>query len=187
MGGCYGKNLQWNSFFPLNSKPQWVIPTPQKKHPYSSPWANITAVVKMVVVQKATDLSVWRGKFKHYQRNLWICWISHLLLWGADNLSNNDGNNADKMEYCISKCTQYYMISKWLSPETICHIGTMPAVPLLPDFLHSCMASLLPQWRAVVFLLLPAGWQLFCLAELADAVAPWSLRNERTAGGRKIS
>jgi len=40
-------------------------------------------------------------------------------------------------------------------------------------FLHSFMASLLPQWRAVLFLLLPAGWQIFCLAELANAVALW--------------
>ena len=101
--------------------------------PYFCLRANITTVVKMVAVQKATGLSVWKGKLKHYQRNVWICWNSHLSLWGADNLSNNNGNNADKMEYCISKCMQYYMISKWLSPETICHIGTVPATLLLPD------------------------------------------------------
>lgn len=127
----------------------------KRKSPYFCPLANATAVVRKAVVQNATGPSVWRGQVKHCQKDVWICWISHLLLWGADKLSHNDGNNAGKVEYRVSKCTQEWMVPKWLSLEAVCHVGTVPAVPQLPScFSTAPMASPFLQWRAVVFVLL---------------------------------
>lgn len=105
VGSCYGKNSQWNSFFLHYSKPQWVIclllssppfPKNRKKEKafISVPWQCHSAVRK-AVAQNAPGPSVWsivRG----------MCDVFNLLLWGADKLSHNDGNNADKMEYRVS-------------------------------------------------------------------------------------
>lgn len=68
---------------------------------------------------------------------------------------------------------------------TICCIGS---VLLLPD----CFSAVvwhphLNRGEQLCFLYLLAGGQLFCLAELAGAVAGWPQKNERTARGRRIS